>query len=60
MSIKVEVRNNNLTGALTHFKSRVQRAGILDEYKERQHFTKPSEKRIEKLKRAKYRSKSNG
>lgn len=60
MPIKVKVINNNIEGALTYFKSKVQRAGILDEYKENQFFTKPSEKRRERLKRAKYRSKNNG
>tara|TARA_X000001036_G_C20344730_1_gene669992 strand:+ start:21 stop:308 length:288 start_codon:yes stop_codon:yes gene_type:complete len=41
----VEVRNNDITWALRKFKKKVQEDGILQEYKERQFYTKPSEKR---------------
>lgn len=43
--IVVNVRNNDINGALRKFKKKVQEAGILQEYKERQHYVKPSEKR---------------
>ena len=41
----VTVRNDDVNGALRKFKKKVQEAGILQEYKERQYYTKPSEKR---------------
>ncbi len=43
--IYVEVRNNDVNKALRIFKKKVQGEGILQEYKERQHYVKPSEKR---------------
>jgi|AntRauTorcE11897_2_1112592.scaffolds.fasta_scaffold00059_30 small subunit ribosomal protein S21 len=52
MSVKVTVRNNNLEGALIAFKKKVQAAGILEEYRERQFFKKPSEIKREKRKEA--------
>lgn len=39
---KVEVRNNDVTKALRKFKRKVQEDGILQEYRERQYFEKPS------------------
>lgn len=56
MSVKVYVRNNNIEGALNAFKSKVSKAGILEEYKRKQFFTKPSELRREKRKQAIIRS----
>jgi len=47
MSVKVYVRNGNIEGALMAFKTKVQKAGILEQYKENQYFTKPSLKRRE-------------
>ena len=41
----VEVRNNDVNWALRKFKKKVQEDGVLQEYKERQFYTKPSEKR---------------
>ena len=41
----VEVRNGDVMKALRIFKKKVQEEGILQEYKERQQYTKPSEKR---------------
>ena len=41
----VEVRNNDINWALRKFKKKVQEDGVLQEYKERQFYTKPSEKR---------------
>jgi len=43
--IYVEVRNNDVNKALRIFKKKVQGEGIIQEYKERQHYVKPSEKR---------------
>jgi len=50
--IGVEVKNGNLEKALQIFKNKVQRAGILEEYKARQAYIKPSEKRREQAKQA--------
>ena len=41
----VEVRNGDVRKALRIFKKKVQEEGILQEYKERQHYEKPSAKR---------------
>ena len=41
----IEVRNGDVNKALRIFKKKVQEEGILQEYKERQHYVKPSEKR---------------
>ena len=43
--LAVEVRNNDVNYALRKFKKKVQEAGILQELRERQQYTKPSEKR---------------
>ena len=39
---KVEVRNGDVTKALRKFKRKVQEDGILQTYRERQYFEKPS------------------
>ncbi len=39
---RVEVRNNDVTKAMRKFKRKVQEDGILQEYRERQYFEKPS------------------
>lgn len=43
--IAVEVRNGDVSKAIRIFKKKVQEEGILQEYKERQHYEKPSAKR---------------
>ena len=43
--LTVEVRNGDFMGALRRFKKKVAEDGIIQEYKERQFFEKPSEKR---------------
>ena len=43
--ITVIVRNNDVNAALRKFKKKVQEAGIIQEYRERQFYVKPSEKR---------------
>ena len=50
MSIKVEVRNNNVEQALRVLKRKVQKAGIIKDYRDKQYYKKPSEKRVEKMK----------
>jgi small subunit ribosomal protein S21 len=43
--LHVEVRNGDFNYAMRKFKKKVQEAGILQEVRERQHYTKPSEVR---------------
>ena len=43
--LTVEVRNNDINWALRKFKKKVQESGVLQEYRERQEYVKPSEKR---------------
>jgi small subunit ribosomal protein S21 len=43
--LKVEVRNGDFNKALRTFKKKVQEAGIIQEVRERQEYTKPSEVR---------------
>ena len=43
--LAVEVRNGDFNGALRRFKKKVQEAGIIQEIRERQEYTKPSEVR---------------
>lgn len=55
--IGVEVRDNDLEKALKVFNRRVGKAGVLREYKERMHYTKPSKERREDRKRAEQKAK---
>tara|TARA_Y100000114_G_scaffold13484_1_gene10836 strand:- start:49 stop:279 length:231 start_codon:yes stop_codon:yes gene_type:complete len=41
----VEVRNNNIEGALKKFKRKVKESGLMVELRDRQYYEKPSEKR---------------
>jgi len=50
MSITVEVRGGNLEKAMRVLKKKVQKAGIVQEIKDKQYFSKPSEKKREKAK----------
>ena len=43
--LTVEVRNGDFNGALRRFKRKVQEAGIIQEVRDRQEYTKPSTKR---------------
>ncbi|MCP4652021.1 MAG: 30S ribosomal protein S21 [Candidatus Omnitrophica bacterium] len=47
--------NESFEKALRKFKVQCKREGILKEFKERQYFTKPSQKRREKAKKKKRR-----
>ena len=40
--VSVKVRNGNLDSSLKYFKKRVMESGILQEYKAKQEFLKPS------------------
>lgn len=42
---QVEVKNNNINEALKKFKKKVNEDGVLQQYKEKQEYTKPTEKR---------------
>ena len=50
MSITVEVRGGNLEKALRVLKKKVQRSGLMQSIKDKQYFSKPSEKKREKAK----------
>ena len=41
----VEVRKNNIEGALKKFKRKVKESGLIVELRDRQYYEKPSEKR---------------
>ena len=41
----VEVRNNNIEGAVKKFKRKVKESGLMVELRDRQYYEKPSEKR---------------
>jgi small subunit ribosomal protein S21 len=43
--LRVEVRNGDFNKALRLFKKKVQNDGVIQEYRERQEYIKPSEKR---------------
>ena len=43
--LTVEVRNDDLAGAMRRFKKKVQEAGIVQEFRDRQEYVKPSIKR---------------
>ena len=43
--LKVEVRNNDINRAWRKLKRLLQDEGVLQEYRGRKHYTKPSEKR---------------
>ena len=45
--VEVQVRNGNLEKAMRVLKKKVQKEGLLKELKDRQYYTKPSEKRRE-------------
>jgi small subunit ribosomal protein S21 len=52
--VTVTVRDGNIEKALSIFKKKVMNSGHLLLYKEKQEFVKPSVKKREKLKKAKY------
>ena len=51
----VEVRDNNITKAWRKFKRLVQEDGVLDVYKEKQHYEKASDRRRKERAMAKAR-----
>tara|TARA_B100001778_G_scaffold330905_1_gene334241 strand:+ start:478 stop:729 length:252 start_codon:yes stop_codon:yes gene_type:complete len=44
-SYTIDVRNDNVEGALRLLKKRIQKDGLMFELKKREHYVKPSEKR---------------
>ena len=50
LSIKVDVRNGNLEQAMRVLKKKVQREGIIKDYRAKSVFEKPSEKKRRKKK----------
>lgn len=59
-NVEVDVRNQNLEKALKVFNRKVRKTGVLREYKERMHYTKPSEERRDKRKKAEAKAKRHG
>lgn len=55
--VSVKVRNGNLDNALKYFKNKVMETGVLQEYKERQEYIKPSVKKRKKKKEAIWKQK---
>ena len=55
--LRVEVYNNNVDVALKKFKKIVKNSNIMMELKEKQYYTKPSEKRREKINKIRSRIK---
>tara|TARA_B110000977_G_scaffold187815_1_gene255317 strand:- start:56 stop:307 length:252 start_codon:yes stop_codon:yes gene_type:complete len=53
--LTVEVRNGDIAGAMRRFKKKVQEAGIIQEFRDRQEFVKPSIKRAKAKKAARAR-----
>lgn len=45
-------RNENIERAIKRFNKKIKKLGILDEYREKQRYTKPSEKRRLRNKRS--------
>ena len=50
MSITIQVRNGNVEQALRVLKKKLQKDGLLKEFKTKQYFEKPSEKKRRKKK----------
>ena len=48
--VSVKVKNGNVNKALSIFKKKVATSGVIQEFKERQEYVKPSLQRREKLK----------
>lgn len=46
--VTVQVENDNLEKALRKFRKEVEKEGIIDEYRQRQYFMKPSQRRHQK------------
>ena len=61
VNLQVKARNNESPERLVkRFQKRVKKERILEKYKERSRFRKPSEKRRDKLKRAKRKREIEG
>ncbi len=53
--LNVVVKDGNVEKAIRKFKKKVQESGILDEYKERMEYVKPSIRRVENENKARRR-----
>jgi len=53
--LTVEVRGDDIAGAMRRFKKKVQEAGIIQEFRDRQEYVKPSIKRAKAKKAARSR-----
>ena len=53
---EIKVNNGNLEDAIKRFKRQCARAGVLSEYRKREHYEKPSVKRKKKSEAAKKRN----
>ena len=58
-SYTIDVRNDNVEGALRLLKKRIQKDGLMFELKKREHYVKPSEKRRMKKSRCDYTTKKD-
>lgn len=52
--IEIKVRNGSVEGALRVLKKRMMKEGTLKKVYDRKHYTKPSEKKYRKLRKARY------
>lgn len=52
--VSVDVKNGNVDRAIRIFNKKVYRSGVLQQYNENQEYKKPSTKRREKRRQAKY------
>lgn len=63
MTLKVDVRDNNIEGAIRNLKKKMQREGLYKEMKLRKHYEKPSLKKArekeESLRRARKMKRRN-
>tara|TARA_R100000808_G_C2153235_1_gene163293 strand:- start:2301 stop:2501 length:201 start_codon:yes stop_codon:yes gene_type:complete len=55
--IKIKVGNGSLEKALQRFKKKIDSEGVLKNYRKRQFYEKPSEKKYQQRKQAIYRAK---
>lgn len=56
----IKVENKKIENVLKEFRKKVENTKQLDELRKRKEYEKPSEKRRQTLKRAKYLNKRNG
>ena len=57
--MRVTVRNNNVMQAFSKLKKQLHNEGVIEELRDREHFTKPSDAKREKRKNAIRRQRSD-